>query len=120
MLKLLFTALISANAFAQAPQQQNPIMSFVPIILVFLVLYFLMIRPQKKKMEEEQKFITQLQKGDEIFTKSGLIGKIVGMTDKIVTLELEGGQKVKYLRSQIGGSAKAIFEPEASKANKPS
>lgn len=109
-------SLFIANAYAQdAVPQQNPIMSFVPIILVFLVLYFLMIRPQKKKMEEEQKFVNELQKGDEIYTKSGLIGKIHGMTDKVVTLELEGGVKVKYLRNQIAGSAKALFESEATK-----
>lgn len=108
--------LFIANAYAQeAAPQQNPIMSFVPIILVFLVLYFLMIRPQKKKMQEEQNFIGQLKKGDEVFTKSGLIGTIYGLTDKIVTLELEGGVKVKYLRNQIGGSAKSLFEPDAVK-----
>ncbi|MBC76188.1 MAG: preprotein translocase subunit YajC [Halobacteriovoraceae bacterium] len=105
----------SAHAQAGAPQQ-NPIMSFVPIILVFLVLYFLMIRPQKKKMEEEQRFISQMQKGEEVFTKSGMIGTIYGLTDKVVTLEIEGGQKVKFLRNQIGGSTKILNEsPEAKK-----
>ncbi|MEX0798734.1 MAG: preprotein translocase subunit YajC [Bacteriovoracaceae bacterium] len=105
-----------ANAYAQDPvPQQNPIMSFVPIILVFLVLYFLMIRPQKKKMQEEQKFISEMQRGDEVFTKSGMIGKIHGLTDKTVTLEIEDGQKVKFLRNQIGGSAKVLFEPEVVK-----
>lgn len=106
--------LFIASAYAQeAAPQQNPIMSFVPIILVFLVLYFLMIRPQKKKMEQEQKFIQELQKGTEVYTKSGMIGTITGLTDKIVTLELEGGVKVKFLRSSIGGSTKALLEPQA-------
>lgn len=113
--------LLIADAYAQqAPAQQNPIMSFVPIVLVFLVLYFLMIRPQKKKMEEEQKFVAELKKGDDVYTKSGLLGKIHGMTDKVVTLELEGGVKVKYLRSQIGGSAKAILNPSDAEGAKKS
>lgn len=109
--------LLISSAYAQdAAGQPNPIMSFVPIILVFLVLYFLMIRPQKKKMEQEQKFINELKVGDEVFTKSGMLGKIHGMTDKVVTLELEGGVKVKYLRSQIGGASRPLLETKPQKA----
>ena len=89
---------------AAAVPAQNPIMSFVPIILVFLVFYFLMIKPQKKKIQEEQKFVNEMQKGQEVFTKSGMIGKIYGLTDRVVTLELDGGTKVKFLRTQIGGA----------------
>ena len=99
--------LFISNAYAQAaPAQQNPVMSLIPLALVFVVFYFFMIKPQKKKMEEEQKFLSEIQKGDEVFTKSGMIGTIVGLTDKIVTLELEGNVKVKFLRSSIGGSMK--------------
>ena len=105
----------SAHAQAAAPQAQNPIMSFVPIILVFLVFYFLMIKPQKKKMEKEQKFVSEMQKGQEVFTKSGMIGKIYGLTDKVVTLELDGGTKVKFLRGQIGGSFASLSNEEEKK-----
>lgn len=101
--------LLISNAHAQAAgAQQNPIMNFVPIILVFIVFYFLMIKPQKKKMQEEQKFIAELQKGVEVFTKSGMIGRIHGLTDKIVTLEVEGGVRIKFLRSQIAGSTNTL------------
>lgn len=104
-------------AYAQeAAQQPNPIMSMVPLIAVFFIFYFLMIRPQKKRMEEEKKFILSLDKGQEVYTKSGLIGKIYGLTDKVVTLEVEDGHKVKYLRSQIAGSTAELFkEKEAPK-----
>ncbi len=105
----------SAHAQAAAAPAQNPIMQFLPIIMVFFVFYFLMIRPQKKKMADEQKFVNELTKGDDIYTKSGLLGKIHGITEKIVTLELEDGTRVKFLRSQIGGSAKALFEDKADK-----
>ena len=108
--------LLISNAHAQAAgAQANPIMNFVPIILVFIVFYFLMIKPQKKKMQEEQKFIAELQKGAEVFTKSGMIGKIYGLTDKVVTLEVEGGVKIKFLRSQIAGSTKALEESDENK-----
>lgn len=107
----MFNILIS-SAIAQeaaAPAQPNPIMSMIPLVLVFVVFYFLMLRPQKKKMEEEQKFIQGIQKGEEVYTKSGLIGTVCGITDKVITLELEGQTKVKILKSHIAGSTKDIF-----------
>ena len=108
----MFDLLISsahAQATAAAPQQ-NPIMSMIPLVAVFFVFYFLMIRPQKKKMADEQEFISGLEKGSEIYTKSGILGKITGLTDKVATIEIEGGVKLKILRTHIAGSAKDIFE----------
>ncbi len=110
-----------ANAFAQdaatGAAGQNPIMSFVPFIVIFAIFYFLVIRPQKGKIEQEQKMLQSLTKGDEIYTKAGILGTIYGMTDKVVTLEVENGVRFKILRSQVGGLAKSIFEPtEAKKA----
>jgi len=104
--------LLISNAFAQAAPgaQQSPLMSMIPFVLVFVVMYFFMIRPQKKKMQEEQSFLSTLQHGTEVFTKSGILGKISGITEKVVTLELEGGTKMKVLKSHIGGSAKALLE----------
>ena len=68
-----------------------------------------MIKPQKKRLQEEQNLIAALGKGDEVFTKSGMLGKIAGLTDKIVTLEISDGVKIKVLKSQIGGLANKIF-----------
>ena len=111
--------LLISNAHAQAAgPQTNPLMNFVPIVLVFIVFYFLMIKPQKKKMVEEQKFVAELQKGSEVFTKSGMIGTIHGLTDKVVTLEVEGGVKIKFLRTQIAGSAKSLHETTEDKNKK--
>ncbi len=107
MLNLLIS---SAHAQAAAPvASQNPIMSFIPFILVFVVMYFFMIRPQKKRMEEEQNFLSKLAQGEEVFTKSGILGRVTGIADKVVTLEIEGGSKMKVLKSHIGGSAKAVL-----------
>jgi preprotein translocase subunit YajC len=104
----------SAQAQAATPATQQPaFMQFVPFVLIFLVMYFLMIRPQKKRMQEEQSFISKLTHGDEIYTKSGILGKVTGIADKVVTLELEGGAKLKVLKSHIGGSAASLFaEPK--------
>lgn len=110
----MFDLLISTAHAQNAGQPGQPAwVSFVPFVLIFLVMYFLMIRPQKKRMEEEQSFINKLSHGDEVYTKSGILGKITGIADKVVTLELEGGTKMKVLKSHIGGSASAIFaEPK--------
>jgi preprotein translocase subunit YajC len=103
--------LFISNAYAQAAgaPAQNPLMSMIPFVLVFVVMYFFMIRPQKKRMEEEQNFLSKLSHGEEVFTKSGILGKITGITEKIVTLELEGGTKIKMLKSHVGGSAKTVL-----------
>lgn len=99
----------SAHAQAAGASAQPAWVSFVPFVLIFLVMYFLMIRPQKKRMEEEQAFINKLSHGDEVYTKSGILGKITGIADKVVTIELEGGTKMKVLKSHIGGSSAALF-----------
>ena len=88
---------------------QSPFVSFIPFVLIFLVMYFLMIRPQKKRMQEEQNFINKLTHGDEVYTKSGILGKVTGIAEKVVTIELEGGSKMKVLKSHIGGSTSALF-----------
>ena len=108
MLDLFFTPAFAEGAAEAA--KPNPLASLMPFVLIFAVFYFLMIRPQKKKLEEEKSLLAGLGKGDEIFTKSGLIGTIAGMTDKVITLEVSEGMKLKVLRSQIGGLAKKIFE----------
>lgn len=96
--------------------QQNPIMSFLPFIIIFVIFYFLMIRPQKKKLEEEQTMMSALKTGDEIYTKSGLIGTITGQTEKVTTLEVSQGVKIKILKSHIGGLASKIFEKTEKKS----
>lgn len=108
--------LFISNAVAQTAQgapQQSPFVSFIPFVLIFLVMYFLMIRPQKKRMQEEQNFINKLAHGDEVYTKSGILGKITGIAEKVVTLEVEGGAKMKVLKSHIGGASSQLFsEPK--------
>jgi preprotein translocase subunit YajC len=108
--------LSSAHAQAAGGASAQPAwVSFVPFVLIFLVMYFFMIRPQKKRMEEEQLFLNKLSHGDEVYTKSGILGKVTGIAEKVVTIELEGGTKMKVLKSHIGGSASALFaEPKKS------
>lgn len=88
----------------------NPITSFLPLVAIFVIFYFLMIRPQKKQLDEEKKMLDALGKGQEIYTKSGILGTVTGMTEKVITLEIADSIKIKVLRSQIGGLASKIFE----------
>jgi len=99
----------SAHAQAAAPASQSPFLQFVPFVMIFVVMYFLMIRPQKKRVEEEQNFLKKLAHGDEIYTKSGILGKVTGIAEKAVTLEIENGAKMKILKTHIGGPAASIF-----------
>jgi preprotein translocase subunit YajC len=109
----MFDLISSAYAQAPAGPTQSPFVSFIPFVLIFIVMYFLMIRPQKKRMQEEQSFLTKLSHGDEIYTKSGILGKVTGISEKVVTLEVESGAKIKVLKSHIGGSSSQLFaEPK--------
>lgn len=105
----------SAHAQTAAAPAQSPFIQFLPFVLIFLVMYFLMIRPQKKRMQEEQNFINKLAHGDEVYTKSGILGKVTGIAEKVVTIEIEGGSKMKVLKSHIGGSSASLFAEPAKK-----
>ncbi|ATA90378.1 preprotein translocase subunit YajC [Capnocytophaga stomatis] len=73
---------------------------FGPIILMFAVLYFLMIRPQMKRQKQEKNFVQEMKKGDNVITKSGMHGRIVELTDDSCVIETLAG-KIKFERSAI-------------------
>ena len=105
-------SLFMTSAYAQeagAAQAQNPLMGMVPLVVIFVIFYFLMIRPQKKRMEEERKQVAALEKGTEVYTKSGIIGKISGISEKVMTLEVEDGTKLKVLKAYIAGPTSQVF-----------
>ena len=75
-------------AYAQNTAAQDPLISLLPLILMFVVLYFLMIRPQMKRAKEHKNLVENLQKQDEIITSSGLVGKIININSTYITLEV--------------------------------
>ncbi|MDR2017648.1 MAG: preprotein translocase subunit YajC [Syntrophobacterales bacterium] len=79
----------------------NQLMAFLPLILLFAVFYFLLIRPQQKKAKQQKQFLENLKKGDEVVTSGGLYGKITGITDNTVTLEIAEKIRVRILKSSI-------------------
>ncbi len=85
-----------SNAYAQtaAAGAESSLMSFLPIILMFVVLYFLMIRPQMKRQKEQKAMMDALTKGDEVVTAGGILGRVTKVTDAYVTLEIANGTEV--------------------------
>ena len=75
--------------------------SFVPLILIFVVFYFLLIRPQQKKAKEHQKFLNELKRGARVVTSGGIHGRITGLTDTTVTMEIAENVKIKVNRGSI-------------------
>lgn len=102
-----------AYAANGATAQGGGFAAFVPLILIFVVFYFLLIRPQQKKAKDHQVFLGNLKKGDKIVTSGGLHGEITGLTDKVVTLEIADNVRVKISRQYILGSAASASEAPA-------
>jgi len=95
-----------SSAFAQtAPaaggDMQSTLMSMLPLALMFVVLYFVMIRPQMKKQKEHAAMIAALAKGDEVITGGGLLGKVSKMGDNFIGLEVSPGVDIQIQRSAV-------------------
>jgi len=82
----------------------NPLVQFMPIILMFVIFYFLLIRPQQKKAKELQTMITQLKKGDKVVTTGGMLGTVSSLQDDYVVMTVgESDTKIEVLKSAIAG-----------------
>lgn len=92
-----------------APQggaQGNPLMQILPLVLIIVVFYFFMIRPQVKKAKDQKKYIEALKKGDKILTIGGIYGKIVELRDDAtIIMEVEDGTKMKISKNAISQDA---------------
>ncbi len=102
--------LVSAQA-AGAGGAGGFLISIMPLVLIFAVFYFLLIRPQQKKMKEHQGKIAAVQKNDEVITGGGLVGKAIKIDDDYVEVELAKGLRVKAVKATLSdvtprGSAK--------------
>jgi len=91
----------TAPAAAGGSDMMSSLTGMLPLVLMFVVLYFVMIRPQMKKQKEHRTMIDALAKGDEVATAGGLLGKVTKMGDSYLTLELAAGVEVQLQRSAI-------------------
>ena len=92
-----------SNAYAQSvePGLANNLSTFLPLILMFVVMYFVMIRPQQKRAKETKAMIEALSKGDEVVTIGGMVGKVSKVTDAYVLIEVAAGTEVWVQKNAI-------------------
>lgn len=108
-------ALLFSFMGAPSGQGANPLAMWMPIIMIFVIMYFLILRPQAKRQKEQQKMLESLQKGDEVVTAGGIYGTIVGMKEKdtVVVVEVDKNVKLNVARASI---TRKVVPPEEKKA----
>ena len=92
----------SASAQAAGGAQPNAFMQLLPLVLIFVVFYFLLIRPQAKRAKEHKAMVAALAVGDEVVTSGGMLGKITETGDQFLTVEIADGVRVKVQRHTVG------------------
>jgi preprotein translocase subunit YajC len=95
-----------SSAYAQTASlgggdMQSSLMSMLPLVLMFVVLYFVMIRPQMKRQKEHRSMVEALAKGDEVATAGGLLGRVTKLGDTYVSVEITNGVEVQLQRSAV-------------------
>jgi preprotein translocase subunit YajC len=89
-------------AYAQAAgQQSNPLVQFAPLLILVVLFYFMLIRPQMKRAKEQRTMLDKLAKGDEVITNGGLAGRITGIGEVFLTLEVADNVEVKVQRQSV-------------------
>lgn len=91
-----------SNAFAQGTGgAESSLMSFLPLILMFAVLYFIMIRPQMKRQKEHRNMLSAMAKGDEVVTNGGIVGKVTKVSDSYVGVEIAEGTEITVQKGSV-------------------
>jgi preprotein translocase subunit YajC len=110
-------AMFATPAYAQAAGGAassglaGSIIGFAPLIVIFIAFWFLMIRPQTKRMKEQQAAINAVKKGDEVTTAGGVLGKVTKVTDDVVEVEIAQGVRVRVVKSTLTGVAARGSKP---------
>lgn len=97
---LAAVAVLLQQTAPQAPMQ-GMLMNFLPLALIFVIFYFLLIRPQKNQQKKVQQMLGAMRKGDSVITRAGIFGKVFGIADNIITVEIADNVRVKMTRDAI-------------------
>jgi preprotein translocase subunit YajC len=94
------------DAYAQAATGggENPLLGILPLVVLFVVFYFLLIRPQQKRQKEHQEVVSKLAVGDEVVTAGGVLGKITEVSDAYLRVEIADGVKILVQRQTISAA----------------
>jgi preprotein translocase subunit YajC len=109
---MMFTALAYAMG-ARGEGGGGAMASLVPILLMFVIFYFLLIRPQQKQVKRHRDFVRNLKVGERVVTSGGMHGIVRGLTETTVTLEIADNVRIKVTRSSVTGSSLDAAAPEA-------
>ena len=90
-----------SDAWAQGADAGGSLFSLLPLVVIFVLFYFLMIRPQQKRAKQHKEMVAALKKGEEIVTNGGLLGKVTEVSDNFVTVEVSSGLNVRIQRQSI-------------------
>ncbi len=93
--------MIETLAYAADGRGTHAFIDLIPIILIFIIFYVLLILPQQRRIKKHREFLNNLKRGDEVVTSGGIYGKITGITDKVVTLEIADRVRIKVSKDQI-------------------
>ena len=117
----LFLIVFGFWAYSEEVQPPSPtaLEKFFPFILIALFFYFILIRPAQKKQQAQSQFLNTIKKGDEVLTNGGIYGRIQGMTDDFVTLEVAEEVCIRVLKSQISRWKSKETEKSSERSKKP-
>ena len=96
----------------------NPFLVFVPYLLILVIFYMMLIRPQQKRAAEHRKFLDSLKKGDAVVTDSGVFGTIASLHDEAVVLKVDDNVKIRILKAKLSGRAHEVAPEPARKTTK--
>ena len=90
-----------SNAYAASATTGGDLMSFLPLVVIFVLFFFMIIRPQMKAAKAQREMITALQKGDEVVTSGGIVGKVTKVTESFVSLEIAANTEITVQKQAV-------------------
>lgn len=112
-MEILHSLILIAQAAPEGPPAPSPFMTFLPLIFIFVIFYFLLIRPQQKKAKEHTKLVSSLKTGDKVITTAGIHGLITNVKETTVTVKVADNVKIEFDKAAVVTVQKAADSSDA-------